>query len=279
MKNVTRTGLACVLLIAGAGVPASGQDSAPAEPATAAPTQAELPSAASLFDRHIEAIGGQDAIHAVTSRKMTGRLKVFVEGKEGPVQTAVIRMIAEAPSKLIQEMVVPGQSSTKIYFDGKAGWAVNIETGEATPIEGEQLDQFATTARFYNEADYTESFKSIKTIEKRDLPTGTVYVVQVDYFSGRQAFFLFSEDNGFLVGVLGTRELNPGQRVEFRRFYEEYTDVEGVKYPTRVRESFANLTYEISFTKIEPGAPFPEITRPEGIPDADLSRIYKPTGG
>ena len=275
MSFLSRAGVVCAILVASSGAAAFGQEDAPATQPTSE-VKADLPSAASLFDRHIEAIGGRDAVFAVTSRKMTGRLKVFVEGKDEPVQTAVIRMIAKAPNELIQEMVIPGQSTTKIVFDGKAGWSVDSDTGEIKPMDGSNLDLFATTARFYNEVDYQNSFKSIKTIDKKDLPTGTVYVVQVDYFSGRKAFFLFSEENGFLVGVLGTRETTPGRIVEFKRLYQEYTDIDGVKYPTLVKESYDNITYELSFTKIEPGAEFPEIERPANVPDADLSKIYKP---
>ena len=64
---------------------------------------------------------------------------------------------------------------------------------------------------------------------------------------------------------------------QFRRSYEDYKDFgDGILSPTIVREVVGNLMFEMTFNKVETGIDFPEIQRPENIPDADLSGFRKP---
>lgn len=258
------------------------QDASPPQPETAPAAQpeteapaADLPSAESLFDRHIEAIGGKEKIFAITSRSFTGTLKVFVPGQEAPQQSGILRVQAKAPDLLIQEIIFPGISTTRKYFDGKAGWTVNQDQPAAAmpPVE---LERFVVGARFYTEADYENHYKSYKTVDRQAVEGDNVYIVQVEYPSGRTEAIFFSEKTGLIVGAAGVRSTGPDQQVEFRRSYENYTDFgSGVLSAKLIREIVGNQMFEIAFSSIETNTEFPEIVRPAGIEDADLTRFRK----
>lgn len=273
MKKWTTIGQALLLGVAMTGQAAMAQDDAPAEPA-AADQEQELPSAESLFERHIEAIGGKEKVFEIKTRSFAATLKFYQGGNEDPVQTGILRVYAEAPDHLIQEIIFPGVSTTKKYFDGEAGWT--IEQGKApVAMETEELERFAVGARFYTEADYANHYKSYKTINQQDANGKQIYLVQVEHFSGRQEVLAFDDETGLIIGVAGVRNIQ-GQQVEYRRSYEDYTDFgAGVLYAKNIREAMGNTMFEIVMNSIETGIDFPELERPEGIEDADLSGFRK----
>lgn len=269
MKEWTTIGRALALCLAISGGVAAGQDEAPATP-TQADAKAELPSAESLFQKHIEAIGGKEKIFEIKSRRMTGSLKLFLAGEDTPRQTMILRIMGKAPDLFMQEVVVPGQATTVQVFDGKAAWVVD-QNGEASALEGEALDRMMMNSQFYAEADYEKRFKSMETVEQQEVEGDTIAIVKVEYHSGRSEAYLFNETSGLLVGVIGARSIQ-GQTVQFRRSYEDYKDFgSGVMNPSVVREVIGNQMYELTFSKVETGVDFPEVKRPEGIEDADLS--------
>ncbi|RNC81930.1 MAG: hypothetical protein ED559_09140 [Phycisphaera sp.] len=274
--HVRRTiGLAVLSSIGLVGLPALAQDAAPAQP-EAQEEKKDLPKASDVFDRHIEALGGLDAIKAIDSRRLSGRIKIFAPGNETPSVTGILRLAAKAPDKIVQEIIIPGQSTQKRVFDGKAGWLV-VDDGEPTPLTGEDLERFTVSSRFYAEADYETHFKSIETVDVQDTPQqGRVVMVRVDHHSGRAEAYLFSEDTGLLVAVVGQRQTPQGQAIQFQRTYENYTEFNGMKFSMLIRELAGGQIIELEFSDVENNvADFPEIERPANILDADISGFQK----
>ena len=268
---------------------ASAQDQSPQEPPPVQPADpaaspqpaeqppaADLPSAESLFERHIEAIGGKDTIFAITSRRASGTVKVYTSGQEQPVQSGILRLNSKDNGTYTQEIIFPGQSTSIRYYDGKAGWVVS-DTGAASLMNPEELERITVAARIRGEADYQNHFRSYRTIDKQPLPDGdNVFIVEVTHFSGRTEALLFSENSGLLLGIIGVRKTSPDQQQQFRRSYEEYTDFgDGIKVPKIVREAMGNFLFEMSFNAVETNVDIPDPVRPEGIPDADLSAFQK----
>ncbi len=275
MKDWTTVGRVLTLSLALAGGAAFAQEETSPEAPAAEVPQADLPSASSLFDRHVEAIGGKEKVMAITTRRMTGTLKIFQGNQDTVLQQGIMRLVAKAPNMFIQEIVIPGQSTEVRTFDGKAAW-LKRQDGSVAPIEGEELERMVVAARFYAETDYENHFKSIETVEKQDVEGDAVYVVKVEHFSGRNEAFLFSEKSGLLLGVIGTRAISGDQVGQFRRSYEDYSDYgSGVLAPKIVREIIGSLMFEIEFSKIESGIEFPAIERPANIPDIDVSKFQK----
>ncbi|GAB5495694.1 MAG: hypothetical protein Phyf2KO_07740 [Phycisphaerales bacterium] len=267
-------GLAVLSSIGLMSSPALAQVSAPAQP-EAQEEQKDLPKASDVFDRHIEAIGGIDAIKSIDSRRLSGRIKVYVAGEEEPRLTGILRLAAQAPDKIIQEIIFPGRSTQKRVFDGKAGWLIEDES-EPRALVGEELERFVVSSRFYAEADYETHFKSIETVDVQETPQGRVIMVRVDHHSGRAEAYLFSEESGLLVAVAGQRQTPQGQALQFQRTYEEYTEYDGVKTSKLIKELAGGQIIELEFSSVENNiSDFPAIERPGNILDADISAFQK----
>ncbi len=282
MQHWRTIGRAFLALIVFAGMPAAAQDEAATQPETTTESTTEaaqepakdLPSAESIFERHIEAIGGKEAVFAIKSRKLTGRVKVFPPGAEEPQVTGILRIHAEAPDKIVQEIIVVGSMTQKRIFDGKAGWLLNNED-PAVPMTGEELERFTVASRFYAEVDYENHFKSIETVDKQENELGTVYMVRVEHFSGRVEAYFFNEETGFLVAIVGQRDNGQGQPEQFQRLYEDYKEFDGVKTTMLIREATPRQRIELEFSNVENDVDLPEIERPDNIPDADISNFQK----
>lgn len=267
-------GLVVLSSIGLVGLPALAQEEEPLQP-EAQQEEKDLPIASDVFDKHIEAIGGLDAIKAISSRRLSGRVKVFVAGEEKPRQTLVLRIQAQAPDKIIQELINPGQGTQKRVFDGKAGWFIR-DMSEPVPMTGEELERFTVSSRFYAEADYENHFKSIKTVDRQDTDKGPVVMVRVEHYSGRVEAYLFSEETGLLVAIIGQRQTPDGQSMQFQRTYENYTEFDGVKTAMLIKELAGGQIVELEFSKVENNIDdFPEIERPANILDADISGFQK----
>lgn len=264
---------------------ASAQNEAPpTQPATppaveqpaSEPPASDLPSAESLFEKHLDAIGGRDKVLAFTSRRASGTVKVYASGQAQPVQSGIVRLQANASGTYVQEVIFPGQSTVIRAFDGKAGWVVEADKAPRS-MQLEELDRMVVASRFHADADYATHFKAMRTLDKQPLNGGdSAYIVEVTHFSGRTEAYIFSETSGLILGVIGVRLTGPDQETEFRRSYEEYTDFgDGVRIPKIVREILGTYMVEMTFTSVETNTDFPDPARPEGIPDADLSPFQK----
>src|SRR4051812_10833163 len=71
--------------------PAGQAPAAPASPAAQAPPSAALPSARSIIDRYVEAIGGRKAVLAHSSTHASGTMSMPSSGVSGSVEVYAAR--------------------------------------------------------------------------------------------------------------------------------------------------------------------------------------------
>lgn len=205
-----------------------------------------LPSPESLFQKHIEAIGGDAAIRAHTTRRIVG----VVEFPQADAQV-FLEMFQEAPDKLYMRVDNGLGDATETVYDGEVAWmkkgsepAVKFPVDKAAPI----ID----TAAFYGEADYASRYTSMKTMPKERFGEVMSWPVEVTSKTGRKARVLFDPDSGRILGTDG--EAAPG--VMQRVFFRDYKEVEGVMAPqTLVQvtgENQAVLRYRTFEVNIKP---------------------------
>ena len=106
----------------GIGHPASvppvlESDAAPKPPAAAAAGAIAAPTADSILEKYVAAVGGADALRQATTRVMTG--KILAGGSE-----SAIEVYTKAPNKRVTISHMGG-SASYTAFDGTAGWMGN----------------------------------------------------------------------------------------------------------------------------------------------------------
>lgn len=223
-------------------VPAVQETDAPMKPeARPAPSSATPPTADSILEKYVTALGGADAIKKTTSR--VGKGVIMVAGKETPIE-----VFTKAPNKRITiTHSDSGDSSTA--FDGTIGWmgSAGRPAREMSPADakGSALD-----SEFYLPLRMKEVFTQLRP--GRPDKIGDVPVLTLT--GTRQGLppvrFFFDANTGLLLRMVRYTE-NPLGRMPVQIDYSDYRDVDGAKTPCRWTLSRPNGRFTIQLNEVK----------------------------
>ena len=218
-------------------IPPVLETDAPAKPEVRQPSTP--PTADSILEKYVTALGGADAIKKVTSR--VGKGVITTSGKD-----TAIEVFTKAPNKRITiTHAESGDSSTA--FDGTIGWmgSAGRPAREMSPADakGSALD-----SEFYLPLRMKEIFTQMRA--GRPDKIGDVAVTTL--MGTRQGLppvrFFFDANTGLLLRMVRYTE-NPLGRMPVQIDYSDYRDVDGVKTPFRWTLSRPNGRFTIQLTK------------------------------
>lgn len=237
-----RTGLIALAL----SVPLAGHAWAQEDTGTAQAEQPEtkaeeLPSADELFERHIEAIGGREAVFAQTSRRISG---IY----EGPPFDFAVRLTIwqDAPDRFHLRLAEPAGATMDIGYDGEVGWR-HVSGSSAQALTGQDLSELRQTADFYGEANYKDRYPQRQTFRKTTIADREVYLVAVKTVDEREIVVMFDVESGLFSGTR-TKFVDPAGAVrEMISLISEYEDAGGVLYPRRIEQLIGGLEKRITY--------------------------------
>jgi hypothetical protein len=96
-------------------------------PASAETQDQKTPTLDELVKKNVEAKGGADALHALQSLKLTGKMLV----QEGQIQLAYDQT-KKRPNEVRTDATLQGMTAVEAY-DGKEGWRIFPFTGRKDP--------------------------------------------------------------------------------------------------------------------------------------------------
>ena len=226
-------GLLCAVIVA---VAATGWTWAPPQ----------LPSVDEIVSRHLEAIGGRDAVLAHSSTRATGTIDILGQGLSGAMTA-----YGEAPNKVVIVMAFEALGfEIRQGFDGEVGWAVDPMTGERLLQDGE-LQQLIDEADFYSDLHDPEKFTSMEVVEETEFAGKQAYKVRLVYKSGRESFEYFDVDTGLLAGVEGVQESVMGS-LNVVTVLENYQEFGDLMVPTRMTQELGpGQTIQVTIDSIE----------------------------
>lgn len=261
-----RAGLAAAGLVATmtGGLAVSAQTQAPSTPAparpappaskppaaappaktAAAPADASLPSARSIIDRHVAAVGGRKAIMSHTSSHATGTVNVAGSGITG-----VLDVYSAAPNKSLVKINLGGIGEILEGFDGVHGWTVSAITGPAL-TQGKELDQKKFDADFYSDLHEEGRYASIKTVEKTTFDGRPCYKVSLVRKDGSEDFDYYDVATGLKAGMTGTRETPMGPTT-VTQVTTDYKKFGGILIPTAVKQTAMGAEQMLAITSVE----------------------------
>ena len=185
---------------------------------------AELPAAASILDKYVQAVGGAEAIAKVSTRVQKGKLSGM-----GP-EPIPVDVSTKSPDKRIT--TVHGQRGDNITaVDGQAGWLGNSgrPPRDMSPTESGAARLDAALLFGSNPKTLFKDFKVAPTekIDGKDL----VHVIGMN--EGQPpADLWFDPQSGLLLRLVRYAE-TPLGRNPTQIDYADYRDADGVKIPFR----------------------------------------------
>ncbi len=203
-----------------------------------------LPSARSIIDRHIEAMGGRKAILAHTSSHATGTMTVAGSGITG-----VLDIYSAKPDKSLVKISLGGIGDVFEGFDGTHGWSVSPMTGPML-TQGKELEEKKFDADFYSDLHAEGRYASMKTVEKTTFESRPCYKVSLVKKNGSEDFDFFDVETGLKAGALGTRESQMGP-MAVTQAHSDYKKFGDLLVPTTMKQTAMGVEQVLKITAIE----------------------------
>jgi hypothetical protein len=203
-----------------------------------------LPDAREIINRHIQAIGGRDAILAHKSMHAVGTLSVPASGMNGTIE-----VFGGAPNKQFIKIAVGGIGEISEGFDGSHGWTVDPMTGPRLKV-GKALEQGKLDADFYGELRDPKTYPTVKTLEKTTFDGRPCYKVSLKRIDGSEDIDYYDVATGLRAGSENTRE-SPMGTVTQTSVEGDYKKFGKMLQPTSLSTKAMGVEQKINLTTVE----------------------------
>lgn len=193
-----------------------------------------------VLEKYLDAIGGRDALAKVEDRTTIMRGTAM-----GQSLTIIVKQ--KAPNKMRQEVKAGGMDQT-IIFDGEKGvMKAATQNVEVTGKELEQLKIEATMELLLDieGAGIKLTFEGTEKVNGKD-----AHKIKMTLPSGIRWFSYFDVESGLKVKEQKELQTQMGL-IEQVVAYDNYTEVEGIKYPFKLTQSFGPQSVEMTVSSVK----------------------------
>jgi len=191
-----------------------------------------------IIGRHIDAIGGADAIRSHTSVTQTGSMVIPAAGIEG-----TLTVHNRAPNLFSVNIEVPQMGAMATGYNGEIGWSSNPIEG-ATRFEGKQLRDIQIQADYVSVLNTERHYDGISFEGVKAFAGQQANVVKLVDEDGVETLQHYSVESGLLVGVTATQSTNMGD-IEVTSEMTEYKAFGDLKFATRTVQRAGPQVFEI----------------------------------
>lgn len=214
----------------------------------------DSPSADSILDKYIAALGGAQRLNGLTSYIATGASVGF--GEFGG--TADFTIFAKAPDKrttLINYKEHPDRGESLWTISGNTGF---IKTPRALlrdyQIVGEELNAAKFEARLAFPGGIKTALTNWRVGLKRAIGSKDYFVVQGNGQNGFMAT-LYIDPDTYLLARMVRYGASPVGHVLTQTDYADYRDVNGIKFPFDYKFSWLDGRFQAKLTRIQVNVP------------------------
>ncbi len=221
----------------------------PGDPITQAQGQ---PTAESIIDKYIAAVGGAQKAAALTSFTGTGTYRGYDDSEETPLEIAV------NANGQYYTAAHPASGPHITTFDGRAAWYAAPPTDRPFPIialTGQEMDGIKLQAQLFFPAQIKGALRNWRAGFGTEINDRRVNVIQGNLGTMGMATLCFDAETGLLVRLLRYGP-SPVGRIVTRVDYSDYRDVgnTGVKMPFKWTMSWLDGRNVYSLTSVQPNA-------------------------
>jgi photosynthetic reaction center cytochrome c subunit len=222
------------------------------------PQQPGEPSGAQVFDKYISALGGAAKLATLKSWIATGTSV----GYEGIGGGGSFQIFAQAPDKRATLIVYkdhPERGNLHRTYDGKEGWNKSPRAAVAEfQFTGSELNGVRADALLSFPGSIKTAVTNTRT-STSDLGDKDVEVVQGSGPGGILITLYFDKKTGYLVREIRYSN-SPVGRIPTQTDYDDYRDVQGIKFPFQYTFSWLDGKEQYKITKYEINPTIPAAT-------------------
>lgn len=193
-----------------------------------------------IIEKYINAIGGREALSKVKDRTTIMR---------GTAMGQTITLISKqkAPNKMRQEVKAGGMDQI-IIFDGAKG-VMNV-MNQKIDVKDKELEALNIEANMdfilnLDSLGIKLSYEGIDKVNGKD-----AYKIKMTLPSGLNWYVLFDTESGLKVEELRDIPTQKGT-VQQSIIYDDYKDVDGVKYPFKIIQSVGGQSVDVTVSSIK----------------------------
>ena len=193
-----------------------------------------------IFARYTEAVGGQEAVEAVSSYQTRGTFETSAARVQGTIESW-----GKNPNKNLTVITFPGIVEVKKGFDGESHW-VQTPFGTFTAAEGAtEMSQIERDAEVYRAGKIKSLYYELKLENKVRLSGRDVYMVEGKPERGPAEKLFFDEETGLLVRWDMVRKVPNRGHVFVKVHLDDYREIDGLKVPFKVRFAFESFDFTL----------------------------------
>src|SRR5947207_8630426 len=188
------------------------------------------PTVDELVSKNIEAKGGADALHALQSMRLTGKMLV----QQGQIQVAYIQT-KKRPDEVRTESSLQGMTQIEAY-DGKEGWKISPFFGRKDPerMSADDVKSLMEDAEIDGPLiDWKAKGSKVEYLGTEDVDGTLAYKLKVVRKNGDVNFVYLEPDHFLEIRVL-TQRTRHGAYEEVETDLSDYEKAAGVFVPTSI---------------------------------------------
>lgn len=206
-------------------------------------TAQDLPDAAEIIDRFVEAMGGRDVVLGHQNSRATGTFSMPSAGLSGDLE------VLSAPDRVLERVDIVGIGTSLTGYDGEVGWSVDPSMGPRL-LEGEELAALLERASVESTLRSPEMFDVRETVELTEMNEQSCYKVRLVSKTGRETVDCYSTETGLLAAMISTQATPMGD-IEMVTLFNEYRDFDGVPTPTRMTQQLFGVEQVLTLESVE----------------------------
>ena len=207
------------------------------------------PEAQNVFDRHVEALGGEENLKAIKTVKISGSFSMAAMGI-----SAKSIMIQKEPNLFYVEQDIPGMGKMKQGYDGNRGWASDPMQGTRA-ITGPELEELLENNDIHSDLNMADRYESAQV-----LPSEGELSVRVSgkrKRNGSTDTLYFSKESGLLLRM-ETTSITPQGTLPMSIILGDYVERSNVKMPVSLTMTTGGMEIVMTFESVELNSEIPD---------------------
>jgi tetratricopeptide (TPR) repeat protein len=206
-----------------------------------------LPSVDEILTRYVEAMGGEKAIKAVSSRVVKGTVDVAGLSRGG-----LFESYSQAPNKFYNLMEAHPFGTTKMGYNGRAGWIQN--NGKTIMSSGAELARLMRDADFFAPLGLKTKYAKVTLAGMSQIGYRDVYVLELQPAMGTlERLYL---DAKTYLPVRANRMESLGKvSAPSEVYFDDWRAVDGIQFPFSISQSMPKVSMSFTIKEIRHNVP------------------------
>jgi hypothetical protein len=214
----------------------------PYDPSASAKSIPSGITAQSIIKNYIEAIGGVTNILKV--KDVTMKAKIAVSG-----MAIDMSMLYKLPDKFVSEVSMNGQVMQKQVLNGEVGHSSGMQGNKE--LTGEDLERLKQSASPFIELDYDKLHYKTELKEVSKIDGKLAYKVEITSPRNVVSTDYFSTETYLKVRTEASMNAGPSGSTSMIIDYLEYSEIQGVKYPRKMKQAMGPQTFDVDINSLE----------------------------